>query len=188
MGRRIRKQTQGEIIYFHYADEGLVGEFDGTGNPIRLYGYQPDSTWTTNPIYQKTAQGYAYYQNDHLGTPQQLIQKSGAKVWEGEMRAFGELTMETGTWENRLRFPGQYYDQETGNYYNYFRDYEPTNGRYIQSDPLGLKGGFNVFSYAFLNPSIYRDPLGLSACCDKTAGNEDSWKECTQRASCVKRN
>ncbi|MEW8073012.1 MAG: RHS domain-containing protein, partial [Candidatus Thiodiazotropha sp.] len=98
MGRRIRKQTQGEIIYFHYADEGLVGEFDGTGNPIRLYGYQPDSTWTTNPIYQKTAQGYAYYQNDHLGTPQQLIQKSGAKVWEGEMRAFGELTMETGTW------------------------------------------------------------------------------------------
>ncbi|MCU7905836.1 MAG: RHS domain-containing protein, partial [Candidatus Thiodiazotropha sp. (ex Epidulcina cf. delphinae)] len=104
LGRRTKKTTRIETIYFHYADEGLVGEFDGAGNPIRIYGYQPDSIWTTDPIYQKTAAGYAYYQNDHLGTPQQLIQKNGAKVWEGEYRAFGELVTETGAWENRLRF------------------------------------------------------------------------------------
>ncbi|MEW8150617.1 MAG: hypothetical protein AB2810_10760 [Candidatus Thiodiazotropha endolucinida] len=50
LGRRIKKQTQSEIIYFHYADEGLVGEFNGTGNPIRLYGYQPNWVWTTDPM------------------------------------------------------------------------------------------------------------------------------------------
>ncbi|MEW8692850.1 MAG: RHS repeat-associated core domain-containing protein [Candidatus Thiodiazotropha endolucinida] len=160
-GKRIKKQTQSEILYFHYADEGLVGEFDGTGNPIRLYGYQPDSIWTTDPIYQKTTQGYAYYQNDHLGTPQQLIQKNGAKVWEGDYRAFGELTIETGIWENRLRFAGQYFDEENGNYYNYFRDYDPSTGRYLESDPIGLIGGINTYIYVGSNPVYWIDPNGL---------------------------
>ena len=91
MGRRIRKATQSETIVFHYADEGLVGEFDGTGNPMRLYGYQPDATWTTDPVYQKTSEGYAYCQNDHLGMPQQLIQKSGAQVWSGEYQYMGPV-------------------------------------------------------------------------------------------------
>ncbi|MCU7886525.1 MAG: RHS domain-containing protein, partial [Candidatus Thiodiazotropha sp. (ex Lucinoma annulata)] len=161
LGRRIRKQTQSEIIYFHYADEGLVGEIDEAGNPIRLYGFQPDSIWTTDPIYQKTAQGYAYYQNDHLGMPQQLIQKNGAKVWGGEFRAFGELVTESGTWGNRLRFPGQYFDQETGNYYNYFRDYDPTSGRYVQEDPVGLYAGLNTYNYVSANPIVNGDPEGL---------------------------
>jgi RHS repeat-associated protein len=163
LGRRLRKRTQSETVYFHYADEGLVGEFDETASPIRIYGYHPDTTWTTDPIYQKTAQGYAYYQNDHLGMPQQLILKNGAKVWGGEFRAYGELTAETGSWENRLRFPGQYYDQETNNYYNYFRDYDPATGRYIQSDPIGLKGGINTYAYVGGNPLIFTDPTGEAA-------------------------
>ncbi|MCU7937401.1 MAG: RHS domain-containing protein [Candidatus Thiodiazotropha sp. (ex Dulcina madagascariensis)] len=161
LGRRVRKTTPIETVYFHYADEGLVGELDGTGNPVRIYGYQPDSTWTTDPIYQKTAQGYAYYQNDHLGTPQQLIQKNGAKVWEGEFRAFGEVVAQTGDWENRLRFAGQYFDSETGNFYNYYRDYDPTTGRYLQSDPIGLDGGLNTYAYVGGNPVRFIDPLGL---------------------------
>jgi RHS repeat-associated protein len=96
-----------------------------------------------------------------LGTPQQLIQKNGAKVWGGEYRAFGELTAETGSWENRLRFPGQYFDQETGNFYNYFRDYDPTTGRYLQSDPIGLKGGLNTYAYVGGNPIANTDAMGL---------------------------
>jgi RHS repeat-associated protein len=148
-------------LYFYYADEGLIGEFDATGASVRQYGYVPDSTWTTAPLYLKTSQGYSYYQNDHLGTPQQLIQKNGAKVWEGEFRAFGELTAETGSWENRLRFPGQYFDEETNNYYNYFRDYDPNTGRYLQSDPIGLAGGINTYAYVSGNPLRYSDPHGL---------------------------
>ncbi len=89
MGRRIKKETATETRYFHYSDEGLVGEYTATGTPIQQYGYEPDSTWTTNPLYTKTAEGVAYYQNDHLGTPQLLVLRNGAKVWEGGIRRLG---------------------------------------------------------------------------------------------------
>ncbi len=58
-------------------------------------------------------------------------------------------------------FPGQYYDTESGLHYNYFRDYDPQTGRYIESDPIGLTGGLNIYSYALNNPIIYKDSFGL---------------------------
>ena len=60
-----------------------------------------------------------------------------------------------------LRFPGQYYDQETGLHYNFFRDYDPSTGRYVESDPIGLDGGLNTYVYIDNQPLSYIDPLGL---------------------------
>ena len=61
-----------------------------------------------------------------------------------------------------MRFPGQYYLPETGLYYNYFRDYDPQTGRYVESDPIGLRGGsYSTYSYVNNNPISNRDPLGL---------------------------
>ena len=60
-----------------------------------------------------------------------------------------------------LRFPGQYYDAETGLYYNWHRYYEPSTGRYVTSDPIGLVAGLNIYSYAAQNPLYWVDPLGL---------------------------
>jgi RHS repeat-associated protein len=68
----------------------------------------------------------------------------------------------TGTTTNNLRFPGQYEDVETGTYYNYFRDYDPATGRYVQSDPIGLKGGINTFGYVRSLPLKLVDPQGLA--------------------------
>jgi len=62
-----------------------------------------------------------------------------------------------------LRFPGQYYDAETGKHYNYYRDYDPNVGRYIESDPTGLKGGYNTYAYGLLNSLVFVDPDGRFA-------------------------
>jgi len=67
-----------------------------------------------------------------------------------------------GTFELPLRLPGQYFDKETNLHYNYFRDYDAALGRYAESDPIGLYGGLNTYSYALDNPLSLTDPLGLA--------------------------
>jgi len=60
-----------------------------------------------------------------------------------------------------LRFPGQYYDAETGLNQNYFRDYDPIVGRYVESDPIGLRGGVNTYAYVRNNRLSLSDRYGL---------------------------
>ncbi|MFC5771134.1 RHS repeat-associated core domain-containing protein, partial [Thauera sinica] len=62
-----------------------------------------------------------------------------------------------------LRFPGQYFDRESGLFYNWNRYYDPTIGRYISPDPIGLAGGLNLFGYANQSPLRFTDPKGLVA-------------------------
>jgi RHS repeat-associated protein len=109
-----------------------------------------------------------YIHTDHLGTPRAITQASGnGKVWEWKNDdPFGANMPDenpsgiAGSFKYHLRFPGQYYDQETGTYYNYFRDYDPSVGRYVQSDPIGLSGGVNTYAYALNSPLMYVDKDG----------------------------
>jgi RHS repeat-associated protein len=68
-----------------------------------------------------------------------------------------------GAFVYNLRFPGQYYDSETGLSYNYYRDFDPQTGRYVESDPIGLYGGTNPYAYTANQPILTTDPLGLCA-------------------------
>ncbi len=172
LGRRIKKTTPQGSVYFHYSDEGLIAEYDATGTPLSFYGWQPNGTWGTNPQFTLQNNQAYYYHNDHLGTPQKLTDNLGKVVWQGKSEAFGKTTVDpASTVFNPLRFPGQYEDQETGLHYNYFRDYDPAVGRYVQSDPIGLEGGLNLYEYGKNNPLWRIDPKGLFTieqdCCNK---------------------
>jgi len=161
-GRRLWKEINGVRTYFVYADEGLIAEVDAAGNVIKSYGYKPGSTWTTDPLFMKVGGQYYFYQNDHLGTPQKLTAVNGAVVWAAKYSSFGEADVDiSSSIVNNLRFPGQYFDQETGLHYNWHRFYNPATGRYLRLDPIGIKGGINWYSYALNNPKAILDPLGL---------------------------
>jgi len=104
-----------------------------------------------------------HIQPDHLGTPRKVIQTSNnTAIWNWPIlgNAFGEAAP-TGAITLNLRFPGQYFDAETGLNYNYFRDYEPGAGRYVESDPIGLRGGVSTFGYVSGHPLTSIDPFGL---------------------------
>lgn len=164
-GRRVSKTVynppgqNAETTWYLYSDQGLMAELDGQGNPLDFYLFPPDGLWSTDPIFRKSGASYFYYQTDHLGTPQQLIDRAGNLIHSREMRAFGEV-LESGM-ADRLRFPGQLHSQETGLYYNYFRDYQPMIGGYISVDPLQLRGSINLYGYSGQRPTLNRDPLGL---------------------------
>jgi RHS repeat-associated protein len=162
----VKKTVGSEITRFHYDYNGnLISETDGTGSPVRDYIYL-----NGEPAAMKlygTGAGWYYFINDHLGTPQKVTDASGAVVWEAGYMPFGEARILIADIENNLRFPGQYYDKETGLHYNYHRYYDPETGRYLTPDPIGLEGGLNLYAYVDGNPVNWADPNGLMPSFDK---------------------
>ncbi|WP_339133385.1 MAG: RHS repeat-associated core domain-containing protein [Candidatus Electrothrix sp. GW3-4] len=113
-------------------------------------------------LQNKSAEGAYYYVTDHLGSPQIITDDSGSVVWKAEYLPFGKVNVSVSQIENNLRFPGQYYDAETGLHYNWNRYYDPETGRYIAADPIGLDGGMNLYAYVGSDPVNWYDFEGLS--------------------------
>jgi RHS repeat-associated protein len=112
LGRNLRYRILSDI----WLDNMLVAVVDDTGASPVIY----------------------YVHTDQLNRPQKMTGASASVVWDGVFDPFGNVTSVTGAATNLLMFPGQYYDSETQLSQNWFRDYDPTLGRYIQSDPIGL--------------------------------------------------
>jgi RHS repeat-associated protein len=153
-----------------YGEQGkLIGQYPIRGNVAQAEYIYLDNT----PVAYVTNSTVYYIETDQLGTPRTVIQPgtttaTDSVVWKWDYfgSAFGENAPNqdpnnTGTdFTFNLRFPGQYFDAETGMHYNYFRDYEPGTGRYVESDPVGLNGGINTYAYAASTPLISVDPSG----------------------------
>jgi RHS repeat-associated protein len=171
LGQRVTKTVNGITTQYVYDEQGhLAGEYDSAGQLLQEIVWLGDlpvavlkpSTVGTPDLY--------YIHADHLGTPRKITRSTDNQVvWTWESEAFGASLPDQnpsglGTFVFNLRFPGQYYDQETGLFYNGFRDYDPGTGRYGESDPIGLAGGINTYAYVGDNPINWIDPLGLDIC------------------------
>ncbi|QQQ01286.1 RHS repeat-associated core domain-containing protein [Lysobacter enzymogenes] len=163
--------------YTLYDEDGnWIGDYDSTG------AAKQQAVWFGSApvglvIGSGSTQTLHYVQPDHLGTPRAVIDPSRNVViwnWDAKSEAFGNSPPnqdpdQDGTaFVYNMRFPGQRFDAASGLVYNYFRDYDPSTGRYIQSDPIGLQGGASTYGYAESNPLSRIDPYGLlSYLCQK---------------------
>ena len=162
-GQRIVKTTPAHTTVYHYRFDGrLLAETTPGGSVLVEYVYLGNEPLAA---LRPAANGpdIAWYLNDALATPQRLIDAHRTLVWDADYTPYGNARLTTATVDNNLRFPGQYFDPETGLNYNWHRYYDPATGRHITSDPLGLNGGIDTYGYASQNPTLFIDPLGLDS-------------------------
>lgn len=192
-GRRVWKEVAGKRTYFIYTDQGLAAEADAKGNITKTYGWKPGNPWGTDPIFMGENGSISIFHNDHIGTHRKQTDSSANPIFNLKYSAFGFVQLSsTRHIQYNLRLPGQYFDSELAMNYNLNRYYDPKIGRYFKSDPIGLKGGINLYSYTENDPINKADPLGLdSPGCDSIP---DSWEEpciqecCAKHDECYDRN
>ncbi len=172
-------------VYTLYDEAGhWIGDYDSAGAALQQAVWMGDV-----PVGllagAGSAQSLKYVQPDHLGTPRAVIDPArnvAIWAWDAKSEAFGnsppnqDPDLDGSQFVLNLRFPGQRHDSASGLVYNYFRDYDPATGRYIQSDPIGLQGGINTYLYANAKPGSLADMYGLASGmeCAKCAGSPDS--------------
>ena len=171
LGQRIAKTTTTDTYGYVYSTAGqLLAEYDN-GTLSAEYVYLNGAPLAV------IQQGNVYYiHTDQLGAPRAVSDAAQKVVWSWNSDPFGSTAANDDPdgdgvhFTLNLRFPGQYYDQESGLNYNYFRYYDPSTGRYITSDPIGLNGGLNTYSYVGGNPTDSVDVYGLAAVVEGPGG------------------
>ncbi|HVR27538.1 MAG TPA: RHS repeat-associated core domain-containing protein [Candidatus Polarisedimenticolia bacterium] len=159
-GNRLVKVTGTTTLYQHDHAGNLLEEASGTGTAQVDYIYVGGMPIATIA----PAAGKLYFIHaDRLGTPQLTTDGTQAIAWQTTYQPFGTTGTVSGLITQNLRLPGQQFDAETGFNHNGFRDYMPNLGRYLETDPIGLGGGLNTYSYAGGNPFVALDPLGLAS-------------------------
>jgi len=161
--QRVKKTNidTNETTLYAWTSERIFGEYDEQGNSIQEMVYLGNT-----PIGIIKQENLYHIYADQIDTPRAITDENNIIIWRWNSKPFGEsLPNEDPDRDNiifnyNLRFPGQYYDAETKTHYNFNRDYDPKVGEYIQSDPVGLDGGLNTYTYVSGNSLVYIDPRG----------------------------
>jgi RHS repeat-associated protein len=165
--RRIQKAWQGETTVYYWDDFRLAAEVRPNGS-CRLYIYADDTALAPflfieyENLDAEPESGECYYVfTNQVGAPIRVEDDASREVWSAQIDPFGNARVDPGsTIEMPLRFPGHYFDRETGLHYNRFRYFSPELGRYLQSDPAGQVAAINVYAYPH-NPLTVVDIDGL---------------------------
>ena len=162
--QRVKKTNSdtNETTLYAWTSERIFGEYDEQGESIQetvYLGNTPVGIIKQENIYRVYA--------DQIDTPRVITDGNNVIIWQWDSKPFGESQIgedpdgDNTAFKYNLRFLGQYYDKETQQHYNYHRYYSPISGRYITSDPVGLRGGLNTYSYVTQNPVRLTDSSGL---------------------------
>ena len=159
---RVKKTTTNDTTLYGWDNDRIFTEYDANGNPIQetvYFGSTPIALLKDGKTYRIFA--------DQIDAPRVITDNSNTTLWAWYSKPFGEsqpnkdVDGDNTQLSYNLRFPGQYFDSETGKHYNFNRDYDPVTGRYVQSDPIGLDGGINGYEYVQNSPLQNADKTGL---------------------------
>ncbi|EMH4031912.1 RhsD protein [Klebsiella oxytoca] len=180
LGRRSRKAVRykgktEQTTRFLWQGYRLLQEQRDDGSR-RSWSYDPASPWSPLAALEQAGDSRSadiyWYHTDLNSAPLEVTDAAGNLCWSGQYDTFGKLQGQTvagaakrqgAQYQQPLRYAGQYQDDESGLHYNLFRYYEPEVGRFTTQDPIGLRGGLNLYQYA-PNPLMWVDPFGLMSC------------------------
>jgi len=157
-GRRVKKSGPRGTTTYVWDGSVVAEEIQETRSAS--WHFEPG---TFRPI-AKVENGVAYAcVTDQVGTPRELVTRTGKLAWSIQLTAFGEVqTTKVSETDCPIRFQGQWFDEESGLHYNWNRYYEPETGNYLSADPIGLDGGTRSYGYVH-NPLRWIDPCGLAS-------------------------
>jgi len=158
LGRRIEKVANGQTTRYIYDGEDILLESDGSNVLQARYTHGPG---IDEPIAVTKGGATYFYHQDGLGSVTDLTDSTGATAKSYAYDAYGNIVDQTGTIEQPYTYTGREFDAESGLYYYRARYYDPATGRFLQKDPIGLRGGINLYRYVGGNPIRFRDPYGL---------------------------